>query len=160
MDTIESTNINSLWLKNIYENLKNLEIQFRYAFEGCKDVLEYCNIPLSVRPSMIADTQYKNMRFIVTELRLLIKDIAPVIPNEYESFLNKLKPLSDIINNRKLFIYEPYSEVTGRTTQSKVTLFYEKTLRYLNELNLELVLKIKHLLYIQEEDYLKKPWEN
>ena len=155
---VESTNINSLWLQNIYENLKNLEVEFRYAFEGCKDVLEYCNIPVHNRRQIIADVQYKNLRMIVTELRLLIKDIAPVIPDDYEMFLTKLQPIIEVINTRSLFVTEKVSEVKRTIISSEVTPFYNKTVEYLNALNMDLVLKIKHLLYISDEPTKKKPW--
>lgn len=150
MDEVQSTNINSLWLDNIYENLKNLEKQFKLAFEGCNDVMEYCGIPMYTRPQILADTQYKNMRFIVTELRLLIKDVSPVIPDDYQYFLNKLKPIVESIGNRRLFVKELKSESKQAIISSRVTPFFHETLNYLNEINLELVLKIKHLLYIDD----------
>lgn len=153
----ESSNINSIWLQNIYENIKNLEAMERLAREGCSSILEYLQIPYEARPIIIADTQYKNLKLIYNELYLLLSDLVPVIkPDEMEKFRDKLDALEEVIKIKKLFVKERYSKNKSNVISSEVTNFFYQTLKFLSNIKIAIIINISHILYVKEED--KKTW--
>lgn len=156
-ESFESTNINSLWLANVYENLKNLEMLERTAKEGCNSVLEYLQIPIEQRNTIIADTQYKNLRFIVTEMALLLTDLTPVMDDtKLKDFRKSLDNIENIIHRRNLFVAENYSAKKKGIVQTTVTEFFHQTLKFLCILRIEIIKANASLLYIKEET--KKGW--
>lgn len=146
----EATNINSLWLMNVFENLKNLERMQRLAKEGCSSVMEYLSLPIAEKELIIADVQYKNLRFIVGEIDLLLTDLTPVIEEKkIEKFRENLSKVVQIMNNRKLFVHEPYSQSKKQIiTRNLRPLFYD-TLQYLTQLKVEIIKEISHILYVK-----------
>jgi len=157
--SLETSNINSLWLQNIYENLKNLESMERLAYEGCNSVLEYAQIPYEYRPIQIADIQYKNLKSIISEMRLLLTDLTPTIDSKiiekYKGIIDKITP---IINTKRLFINEIYSSEKARVINSKTTPFFDTTLAFLSGIRANIIKDIEHILYIKEE-ISDKPWK-
>lgn len=152
IDSFESTNINALWLNNIYENLKNLESLHRLAREGCNSIMEYLQIPYDQRLAMLGDIQYKNLRFILTETVLLLEDLSPVInETQYSKFIGQLKQLKKVINQRNLFIRDIYSASENKIINSKLTNFFFETLEYLGEVKVAMIKipDVSAILYVK-----------
>lgn len=149
-ENIQSANINSLWLNNIYENIKNIETYAKFAYNGCKDVMEYLQIPLEIRQKTIADVQYKNLSLMVNELKIVIPDTVPVIGEEKaKEFLNKLNIYSQTLKKRELFI-QKVNDAENNIKYNNVTELFEKTLDDASYLRIELILLLKNILYIPE----------
>ncbi len=66
----EATNISDLWLKNIFENVKNLESMERLAREGCVSLLEFAQMD----SRMLPEIQYKNLKMMISEIELLLSE--------------------------------------------------------------------------------------
>lgn len=151
-DVYESSNINAIWLQNIYENIKNLEQLERIAREGCNSIMEYLQIPHESRAFILGDVQYKNLRFIITELDLLLIDLTPVIKEseliDFQLSLNKVK---ELIENRRLFLEEPRG-VDRSIRYSKPKPFFYETLNFLSLLKVSIIKSIAHILYIKNDD--------
>jgi hypothetical protein len=155
----ESVNINELWTKNIYENLKSLEQLERLAREGCENLFEYFQIPQEQKMFMFGDIMYKNMRFMVTEFILLLSDLTPVMkPDKHKQFLEQIMEIDKIKENRKLFVKDIYQATTNSIKVSKATPFLYDTISFLSTFKIELVREIAHLLYIPEETINRKKW--
>lgn len=152
----ESTNINSLWLNNISENLKNLEMLERLAGEGCVSIMDYLQMPIETREIIMADTMYKNLKLIPREMSLLITDLIPVISEDKkEEFDRKIKGVLQNINTRGLFIRDIRQDSNGQV-MSKVTDFYYDTFYYLVSLRRDIIKEISHILYVKSDN--KKKW--
>jgi len=136
------------WVKNIMENLKNLEVMERYAREGCQTILEYLQIPYEQRQVIIADVQYKNLRLIINELILLITDLTPVVnPDTLNTFDGQLKKLTELIKERKSFVKETYNASSNTVTTSSVTELYFKVLETTTSMRREIIKEIRGMLY-------------
>lgn len=156
--SFESTNINSLWLNNIFENLKNLEMMERNAREGCQGIMEYLMIPHEQRRAIISDTQYKNLRMMISEIHLLLTDLSPVIDDtKLKEFNSRLELVKESTKERKNFIKETYS-LNKTLVSSSLSELFEPSLEYVSELKREIIKEISHLLYIKEEKNNKKKW--
>lgn len=152
MDTeFESSNINALWLQNIYENIKNLENIERLAREGCSSVMEYMNIPYEHRPLIIGDVQFKNLKLMVTEIHLLLIDLTPILSRERLSYYNDaLNKTGQVLKRRELFLEEPKG--TNRVVKySRTTEFFQETLDFLSRVKTEIIRDISHILYVKSE---------
>lgn len=160
MSEYSESNINSLWLINIYENLKNLENYERLAYEGCSSLMDYLQIPPSMRTKELSDTRFKNLRFICTEINLLLTDLTPIVE---EDTLKHVRGIVDTIHkaliHKDMFINEEYSEVRKMLVSSEPTELFYDTLKTLTNMRIILIKEIKPLLFIKEEKKDKgKPW--
>jgi len=162
-EQFESSNINGAWLMNIYENIKNLEKMERIANEGCHSLMDYFQIPAQERKVILPDMQYKNLRFIVTELKLLLIDLTPVVKeNAHKDFMKSINHLRGIVDNRKIFVVDNYSVQIKGIASSKLTPFFWETLNFTTLLKQKIIKEIAHLLYIDTNKGGKrnrKPWE-
>lgn len=148
-NSIQSSNINSQWLQNIFENLKKIEEFERLAREGCTSILDYLQYPQDIRRVIIADIQYKNLKLIINEMKLVIPDLSPVIAQDkVKELRNKLSDLSKFTNDRRLFVVENYSEVKKVVTDSYMTKNFELVLEGLSLLRQEIIFLIQHILYV------------
>lgn len=153
---INTININEKWPLHIYEsNIKNLEIYERFALEGCESILDYAMIPYNQRAYQVGDLRYKNLRFIITEFKLLLTNLAGLISEkemkEYNQFIEEI---SKVIDNRKLFIKESMN-INKEVTDSKVTDFFKLTLDTYYSLKKQLfrTKELKDLLYVNTAKY-------
>lgn len=147
---VQSSNINSLWLQNIYDNIKKIEEFERFAREGCASVVEYLQIPHDQRQQIIADVQYKNLKLLINELKLVIPDITPVVDStKVDNFIKELDTYRENINQEHLFIRKTYSEVTKKIKQSSVTPLFYQTLENISSLRKELIELLQSILYIK-----------
>lgn len=156
VNNLQSGNINAIWLQNIYENIKNLEMLERLAREGCNSLLDYLQMPFEQRDLIIGDLQYKNLRFIITEIYLLLSDLTPVLKDiELNNFYKALDKMKTIIEDRTLFLDEPRL-ANKRLKYSHPTEFFYLTLDFLHQLKINIIRSISHILYIKEEK--KEGW--
>lgn len=153
----ESSNFNSKWMDNIYENIKNSEFMVRMAREGCTTILEYIQMPPHQREIVVGDVQYKNLRLLIGELNLLLTDLQPIIKEEEsKKYFEVLGSLDKIKNNRKLFVKDIYSASQSRIISSKITPFFLEVLKGVEEVRKKMILEIAPVLYLKTED--KKKW--
>lgn len=147
---LQSANINEKWLNNIYENIKNLENYERLVREGCQSLLDFMNIPLKDRAVVIGLTQFKNLRFLITEFNLLLADLTPIIQNsdKYDKILNNIEKA---LKNEKLFI-KSRIDINNQITEVKPTEFFYQTLDALHGLKRDLFGEIKGILYISSSN--------
>ena len=149
-DLVQSANINEKWLNNIYENIKNLEDYERLVREGCASLLDFMNIPQRDRKIVIGLTKFKNLSFLVTEFKLLLADLTPVIKNskEYDEILDNI---DNALRVEKLFI-KTTTNVHNQVVEVKTTDFFNATLTALHNLKRDLFKEIKGILYIQSSN--------
>jgi hypothetical protein len=141
-------------LDNVYDNIKLIENYERNAREGCVNLLDYLRIPPTQRSVILGDIMYKNLKFLITEFKLLFTDLAPIInQTKLERFNNYLNEVEKNINNRKLFLQEVY-DTNRRLKDIKVKPFYYSTLEVLSQLKIELFIEIKGILYVSSSN----PW--
>jgi len=152
VENLESNNINQLWIKNIYENIKKLEELFRRSSEGCSSLIEYLMIPISIREREISEAMYKNLKLIRTEMKLLVADCCLHLQdNKYNKYLEKIDALKKIINNKAIFITESYSARLNMIIGSQVTQYFQETLDFFFNLRVEIMRDIKSLLYAENQ---------
>ncbi len=155
-DNFETTNINLEWLNNICGELKIIQDIERMAREGCRNLMEYLQIPIASQRIVMADTQYKNIRFFALELDILISNLAPVIKDNVDKYQEQLKTISKNINNRSLFVEERH--INNRLVEIYTLPFFNVTLEYLLSIKSNIIKDIAHILYLPEEDITKKKW--
>lgn len=145
----DSANIHLKWLEKIYSNLDNIENMERISREGCNTLLDYIQIPPQIQRTMLAEVQYKNMRFLIIEMNMLINNIEPIIKLRADDFRKDLSMIMENIDNRKLFLKETKSN--GNTVAVSVTPFFGKTLMLLASIKTNIIKDIGHLLYLPGE---------
>lgn len=144
----DTANINEKWLGNIYENIKKLEEYERLVREGCSSVLEFAQIPTKARPVMIGLTQFKTLRFFITEFKLLLADLTPILePEDAKAFDNVLSNIDKALPNEKLFLIN-YYDINRNLVSTSPTDFFYITLDTLHKIKVDLFKKIKHILYL------------
>jgi hypothetical protein len=148
----QSANINEKWLTNIYENIKKLEDYERLVREGCSSLLDFVQIPLSNRSSIVGQTQFKNLRFLITEFKLLLADLTPILEEdkvkEFDRFLNNI---DKAISHEKLFLNSSY-DVNRTLIETKPTEFFYQTIETIHKLKVDLFRQIKGILYIKSQN--------
>lgn len=149
----DSTNINPLWLRNIYENLHNLEELERLSREGVPNLVEYANIPEQEREKTIAYLQYKNLRSMVSEMYLLLTDLVPVIKKDFydqkKLFLDKLRKK---INQKEFFIHAPVNQKLKKVISVKLKPIFDDTVDIMCLMRKDIIEEIASLLYVKQEE--------
>lgn len=159
-----TTNINTRWLENIYENLKNLEEMERVVREGCSSLIEFLQIPPDQRNFVIPMAQYKSLRIMATEIKLLLDDLMPVInPEQLKEYRRKLNNImgfdehgQSVLDNQELFIKQV--KKNNQILYCETTLIFNKTLNFISDIKSGIISDIGHILYIKEDDIHKKKW--
>jgi hypothetical protein len=159
-----TTNINIRWLENIYENLKNLEGMERVTREGCSSLIEFLQIPQEHQGFVIPIAQYKSLRIMATEIKLLLDDLTPVMDVEklkdYRRQINNIMGFNEngdcILDNQDMFIREVRKN--NQVSYYEITPFFNKTLNFISAIKAGIIKDIGHILYIKEEDIHKKKW--
>lgn len=155
-EQFESTNINTRWLENIYEQLRTIQNMERLAREGCNSIMEYMEIPFNIRPMILVDVEYKNLRFMALEMDILIGNLAPILKEKTEIYNNKLNILMINLDNRSLFLKEIKKD--NRVVMIEPLPFLYSSTAYLSNIKTSLIKDIGHLLYIEQQDNQKKKW--
>jgi len=153
----ETSNIHLDWLNNIYNELKIIQDLERTAREGCRNLMEYLQIPFGQQKIIMADTQYKNMRFLALELDLLISNLAPVISDDVIKYSDQLNPILKHINNRSLFIEERI--VNNKIVEIYTLPFFNTTMDFLIRIKADIIKDIGHILYLSTDKIGMKKWQ-
>lgn len=153
-ETFDTSNINFKWLDNIFEQLKNIQDMERLAKEGCNSLFEYMQVPYETKNLMLADIQYKNLKFLLLELDILVDNISPIIKEKTKDYKDKLKSIKEVIDKSELFLKA--FKVNNETVNVKILPLFYTTLNYLNEIKSSVLIDIGFLLYIKDEE--KKKW--
>ena len=152
----QSSNIHEKWLESLFEQIKNIQAMQRIAREGATNLMEYMQIPMEMQPILLADIEYKNLRFLVLEMDLLVSNLSNVLKEKTQVFHDKINKVIDIIDNRELFIKDRFRNGQLMSREA-MPLFYE-TINYIFTINAQIIADISHILYIPEEDNGKKKW--
>jgi len=156
MEELETTNIHIEWLKNIHQQLMEIQNLERLAIEGCSNLGEYMQIPFELKEVIIPDIQYKNMRFMALEISILLDNLAPIIPDKLGDYIKKLKPILDNIENKELFLEQKI--INDKLLKVEVLPFMIRTIKYLLEIKLDIIKDIGSILYLPESTNNNKKW--
>jgi hypothetical protein len=128
----------------------------RLAREGCNSIMEYMDIPFNIRPMILVDVEYKNLRFMALEMDILIGNLAPILKEKTEKYNEKLNLLLMNLDNRSLFLKEIKKD--NRVVMIEALPFLYSSVAYLSNIKISLIKDIGNLLYIAEQDDNKKKW--
>lgn len=155
-EKLESDNINELWLKSVFESLKNLEIMERNARDGCQNILEYMQMPIEYRLTQVANVQYANLKFMISEFSLLIKKLRPILKEEYvKKLVVSSKRMLKISQNKNVFIKDIKR---GGVIYANTTSSFDEALEILSNQISDIIKEIEELLYIKDKGDNKKRW--
>lgn len=156
-DELLTSNVNATWIKGIHDEIKATETMIRWAREGCNSLLEYVLMDPRQKNIQLAYLQYKNLRFLLTEMILLAGNLTPIIEEgKSREYLDEFKKIEKIINNEDIFIKKE-TDVRGNLKSASVTPFFAETLEHFEEKRREILWDIRHILFITD-DSTEKRW--
>jgi len=137
------TNVNSLWLQNIFNQLITLKESLALARDGFFSVPEL----LETSPLDLGQIQYRNFRFVLTIFDSMLNDVQSVVAHEY------LASTQNIIQKLKTQIDENIFNFFQRVNQPKPHFiplpYYYKAIEVLEKMRARLLLQLSPLLYVQ-----------
>lgn len=147
------TNINSLWLLNIFENIKNIEVYERMARNGCRDILNYIQIPKESRQRELSEAQYQNLMMFGNELMVMLPDFASNLDKEvFGKYNAQLTILTNSLRLQKSKYYKENISIPRKTIiNTYLTEDFYSVLNIFAEMRRELLLKVEPLLFIKEQ---------
>lgn len=153
MDSTNQTNINNLWLNNIFENIKNIEIYERMARNGCKDLIEFIQCPPELRDEEMSEVQFQNLLHYGNEILVMLPDFASHIDEELgNQYINRVKIIiEDMRTHKGKYIRKIISDPQRRTIKVKPTENFYITLDIFYSMRRQLILKIEPFLFTQEQ---------
>lgn len=148
---IESSNIHSKWLENIYNQLMKIQEMELLALEGCSSLAEYLEIPLEMVNVILPEIQYKNLKFLVHELNSLIDNLSPILKDDVKNYRKKLESIINNIDIRHLFFKDIRDQ--GQIIEIRILPFFKKTLNFILLIKSDLIRhkKVMPILYYEEE---------
>lgn len=155
-ENYESTNIHLKWLENIYNQIRTIQDFERIANEGCRDLMEYLQIPSQMHLLVLPDAQYKNLRFMVLELNILISNLAHVLKKEdkEKEYKERIQVVLNVINNRSMFLKD--IKQNNQVMRIIPSPMLDKTIKYVGEIKSSLIRDIGSLLFLPEGE--RKSW--
>lgn len=104
MDEISSQKtVSDQWLQNIIESLQRLQLAEYRAKEGCYDLLEFIQNPLS--ESDLAIIMHKNYKLFMTDYSILLSNIKRIAEDElYKACAESFNSLNDLEQKQNGFI--------------------------------------------------------
>jgi hypothetical protein len=155
-ENYESTNIHLKWLENIYNQIRTIQDFERIANEGCRDLMEYLQIPSQMHLLVLPDAQYKNLRFMVLELNILISNLAHVLKKDdkEKEYKERIQVVLNVINNRSMFLKD--IKQNNQVMRIIPSPMLDKTIKYVGEIKSSLIRDIGGLLFLPEGE--KKSW--
>ncbi len=150
--------ITNKWLDLIYTHLTNLDSLERRARDGCKDIIEYVNIPRNQLQSL-PDIQIKNLSLLISEFEMTFKDVEEVVnPKSFKNMLGKFNEIIKIkVNGFKgILCYTNETNINSRykpirKNKKKLTSTFYLLINKLSELRGDLVTSLKHILWIKDD---------
>lgn len=151
-NNIDSGNIHLKWLDNIYDKFSNIEKMEVMSREGCTTLMEFIQMPEHMRNIELPLAQYKNLRFFITEMKLLIDNLSPVMlkhcPEDYKRIKEKIGFVYKDINHRQLFLKE--IKKGKMVIALQVTDFFDLVVLQISNLKAELIELNKGILYLED----------
>ena len=154
-EQFESTNIHLEWLKNIYHQITTIQDFERIAREGCRDLMEYLQIPINMQRIVMPEAQYKNLRFMALEIDMLISNCSAVLKTKTKEYRDRLSPILKNINRRDIFLRDIKNN--NQLMHIEVLSFLTRTIDYLIEIKRDLIQDISPVLFLPE-DKKEKGW--
>lgn len=148
-ESFDTTNIHLEWLKNIGEQLKSIQNMERLAREGCSSIIEFVNIQREFYPIIIPEAQYKNLKFIVLEISILLTNLSPILNNK-ENYERRLKLILNHLDSRDLFLSD--IRINNQLKKISVLPFFYSTLKYILIIKADIIKDIGHLLFLPNEE--------
>lgn len=150
MDEFTTTgNINDKWLLNIYQNIIKIEEYETLARDGCSSIYEYANMSMERRKIEIPETQFKNIKMMVTQFILLVGDLSPKMSKDTsDKFLEVIESIDKALRyNEDLFI-ERNLDVNRNLKEVLLLPRFNETIDILFKIKTELFRENKDILYI------------
>lgn len=153
----ETTNISTLWNKNIFENVKNLEEMERLAREGCQSILQFIQMDPNTIHLILPEIQYKNLKMMVSEIGLLLSDLSPVVDETfYKEIELELAKYKIQILTKKFFIVD-IKEQLKVTKKPKIlnkylTNEFYNLLEKVSDLKVKIIKKIAPILFVEKKE--------
>lgn len=149
----ESVNIHTKWLDNIYNQISVIQDFDRLAREGCSNLMEYLSIPIESQSILLAEAQYKNLRFLVLELDLLISNLSPILKESTKNYKERIELIIKNINNRSIFL----QDIRQKNRIIKITPlpFLNSSVEYVLNIKRDLIESISEILYLPKGETKK-----
>jgi len=155
MEEVESSNFVFDWLRLNLDNIKGIIISLRNANEGCESITEFLEIPYNLQCILIPEIQYKNMKFLVLDLDILITNLSPILKERTKVYKESIKQILDIRNNRSMFLEDIRNN--NNLIQIRIKPFFYSVIDQLSKIYSDLIMEkeISKLLFIEGDD---KKW--
>lgn len=152
---VESSNIHSKWLDNIYNQFIKIQEMETLALEGCMSLAEFMEIPIERLPIYLPEIEYKNLRFMVRELKLLVDNLSPILKEQSKEYRELLKPVLKRLDDRSLFLSE--NKKNNIIIELKLNPIFHKTVEYVLDIKTKIIEddKVMKILYYEKEN---KKW--
>jgi hypothetical protein len=147
-----TTNFHTNWLDNLYNQLMAIQTMFRNASEGANELMDYLQIPINQRQLVIPEVQYKNLRFLILEMDLLLDNLYRMNEIDIPKIKEELSSVKKEIDNVELFLQPKFAN--NQLIGLKLKPAFKITLDYLSEIKTKIINVASPLLYLPEG---KKP---
>jgi len=154
---VESSNIHFKWLDNIYNQFMKLQEMEILSLEGCQSLMEYLQVPFELKMIVLPDIQYKNLRFMIHEINMLICNLSPVLKEvKTKEYLTRLNSALENINERGLFLKDIKKD--NYLVQINLLPFFSQTLNYVLKIKSDIIIEkeVSEILYMKEDT--NKKW--
>lgn len=147
-DFLNTGNINDKWLLNIYENIKKIEEYERLARNGCESIYEFANMSLNRRKIELPETQFKNIKMMVTEFILLVGDLSRMPEATAKQFLDPIKKIDKALNEREHLFIDRVMNVHREVIEVRLLDKFMQSIEILFDIKVKLFRENKDILYI------------
>jgi len=153
-NNIETSSMNTRWLENIYEQLRNIQDMIRISSEGCISLMDYLQIPIEMHKVVIPEAQYKNIKFLILEFDIFIDNLSPILKEKTKDYKKRIEPLMNDIYNRDLYLKNiiKSNQLVSIETKPMMNLIF----RMLLKLYSDIINDIGEILYINQETKQKQ----
>lgn len=143
------TNIDNLWLRNIFDQMILIKETIALSRNGFKDIPEMMSVP----DSSLFEIQLRNLRLITTTFSSLLDDVVSQIDEGYYEITKKLLTSigKGLHSNIKIF-YRIIVDQRNKTNTKVPTDNFFKAVDLIDSSRAELVKQLKTLLYLHESE--------
>ena len=143
------TNIDNLWLRNIFDQMILIKETIALSRNGFKDIPEMISVPEAV----LFEIQLRNLRLITTTFSSLLDDVHSQIGKDYYDETKKLlNTIRDGINSdNKIFFRVIPNQKTKINIRVPTNNFY-RAVELIDLSRAKLVRELTNLLYLHETE--------
>lgn len=152
MSDISSVNINTKWLDDIYDNLLKIKKHLRFAKNGADSLDDYIKRLLIEQRFDLIDLQYTNLKLLVTEIAILLDDLAPIINGDSKIDIELFDEIKSRIDNRNTFIEDTYDTVNKKIIRSNIKKAFVETVKALEKIRGQIIIELKEILYMKDDN--------